>query len=99
MLVAARIDRDGNRRDVPASDDVFADLDIPGAADEDRAVGLDMEELAGPKQIAAHKCLADRIAGDPGAVGIADEDRVDVGIVDVIALDDDAPVLDRKSVV
>src|SRR5258708_1633059 len=49
---------------------------------------------AGVKGAAANEGLADHVAGDPDAVGIADEDRVDVRIVDPVALDRDVSILE-----
>src|SRR6516165_6417607 len=48
--------------------------------------------LAGVKCAAANEGLADHVAGYPDAVGVADEDRVDVRIVDPVALDRDGSI-------
>src|SRR5262252_3888209 len=52
------------------------------------------EAPAGIKGAAANEGLADHVAGDPDAVGVADEDRVDVRIVDPVAFDGDVSVLE-----
>src|SRR6516225_9700169 len=50
--------------------------------------------LAGVKCAAANEGLTDHVAGYPDAVGVTDEDRVDVRIVDPVALDRDVSILE-----
>ena len=52
------------------------------------------EAPAGVKGAAANEGLADHVAGDPDAVSVADEDRVDVRIIDPVALDPDITILE-----
>jgi hypothetical protein len=52
------------------------------------------EAPAGVKGAAANEGLADHVASDPDAVSVADEDRVDVRIVDPVALDRDIAILE-----
>ena len=49
---------------------------------------------------AANEGLTDHVAGDPDAVSVTDEDRVDVRIVDPVALDREIAILEtvRKAV-
>ncbi len=73
---------------------VGADHGILRPTDENSAVRGDAIELARAKGVAAYERLADGVAGDPHAVGVADENRVDVGIVDLVALDRHVAILE-----
>src|SRR5258708_34608985 len=92
--VAGPVHRDGGLRHRAARHRVAADLAVPGPADEDGAFRPHAVAPAAVKGPAANEGLADHVAGDPDAVGIADEDRVDVRIVDPVALDRDVSILE-----
>jgi hypothetical protein len=66
---------------------VAADLGVPWPADEGCTVWVHAEAPAGAEGAAANEGLADHVAGDPDAVSVAEEDRLDVRIVDPVALD------------
>src|SRR5579871_1603097 len=55
---------------------------------------MDAEAPAGVEGAAANECLADRIVDDVHAVGVGDEDRVDIRIVNPVALDRDTAILE-----
>src|SRR5262249_42280442 len=71
---AGRVQGDGGLGYPAARRRVAVDLRVPGAADEDGAVWMHAEAPAGIKGAAANEGLADHVAGDPDAVGVADED-------------------------
>lgn len=90
---AAAVDEDGDFGDRALGDSVISDLSIAGHADQDAAVRRDTIELTRGEGVAADERLADRISGDLHAVGVGDDDGVDVGVVDPVAFDRDVPVL------
>src|SRR5271154_5495102 len=93
VLVAGAVDGDCDPGHTPMRDNVVRDRDVSGPTDIDGAVGLDAIELAGVERT-AKEGLADCVTDDLDAVGIGDENSVNVGIVDVIAFDGDVAVLE-----
>jgi hypothetical protein len=92
-LVAGRVHGDRGLRDLSPCRRVVVDRHVPRPSNIDRAAGLDAIELAGVVCGAANETLADGVADDFDAVGVADENRVDIRVVDVVALDRHVAVL------
>src|SRR5271154_2534791 len=92
ILHAGSIHGHGHLYNPAARNAVVGDLGVFRAADENAAVrGLSVK-FAGVKTT-ANESLADDIVDDLNAIGVADENPVDEGILDPVALDGDVAVL------
>jgi hypothetical protein len=92
ILHAGSIHGHGDLHNPAARDLVVSDFGIFRSADENAAVRLCAVKLAGVKA-SANEGLADDIVDDLHAVGVADENPIDKGIVDPVVLDRDVAVL------
>src|SRR5882757_2785911 len=84
----------GRLRNSTPRDCVVADLGVLRPADENGAVRGCAVEFASPERASANESLPDDVVDDLDAIGVTDEDRVVVRIIDLIPLYRNIPILE-----